>query len=327
MRAMLFEQPKSPLCCSECAQPQPGPEQVLLRVKACGVCRTDLHIFDGELTQPKLPLILGHEIVGIVEAVGEQVERFRIGDRVGVPWLGSTCGACRFCQRGQENLCEAARFTGYQLDGGYAEFTVADQCFCFSIPAAYSDAEAAPLLCAGLIGYRSLTMCGDARRVGIYGFGAAAHIVTQVARFQGRELFAFTRPGDVEAQQFAHDLGAVWAGSSEDRPPELLDAAILFAPTGALVPQALRCLDKGGLVVCGGIHMSDIPRFSYDLLWGERVIRSVANLTRRDGEEFLKLAPQVPVRTEVQTFALHEANEALTSLREGRLRGAAVLLP
>lgn len=327
MHAMLFEQPKSSLRWSECARPEPGPDQVLLRVKACGVCRTDLHVIDGELTQPKLPLILGHEIVGVIESVGERVERFQIGDRVGVPWLGGTCGVCRFCQRGQENLCEAARFMGYQLDGGYAEFAVADQRFCFSIPAMYSDAEAAPLLCAGLIGYRSLAMCGDARRVGIYGFGAAAHIVAQVARFQGREVFAFTRPEDVAAQQFARDLGAVWAGSSEDQPPELLDAAILFAPIGALVPQALRCLDKGGVVVCGGIHMSDIPRFPYELLWGERVIRSVANLTRRDGEEFLRLAPQVPVRTEVQTFALHSANEALSALREGRLRGAAVLVP
>lgn len=327
MRAMLFEQTKSPLRWAECARPEPGPEQLLLRVKACGVCRTDLHVCDGELTQPKLPLILGHEIVGIVEAVGERVERFQIGDRVGVPWLGGTCGLCRFCQRGQENLCEAARFTGYQLDGGYAEFTVADQRFCFSIPAAYSDAEAAPLLCAGLIGYRSLAMCGDARRLGIYGFGAAAHIVAQVARFQGRDVFAFTRPGDLAAQQFARDLGATWAGSSDERPSELLDAAILFAPVGALVPQALRCLDKGGTVVCGGIHMSDIPRFPYELLWGERVIRSVANLTRRDGEEFLRIAPQVPVRTEVQTFALSQANEALSALREGRLRGVAVLVP
>lgn len=327
MRAMLFEQAKSPLRWADRAQPVPGPEQVLLRVKACGVCRTDLHVCDGELTQPKLPLILGHEIVGVVEGLGERVDRFRIGDRVGVPWLGGTCGVCRFCQRGQENLCEAARFTGYQLDGGYTEFAVADQRFCFSIPAKYSDAEAAPLLCAGLIGYRSLMMCEDARRVGIYGFGAAAHIVAQVARFQGREVFAFTRPGDLAAQQFARDLGAAWAGSSDERPPELLDAAILFAPVGALVPQALRCLDKGGTVVCGGIHMSDIPRFPYELLWSERVIRSVANLTRRDGEEFLRIAPQVPVRTEVQTFALSQANEALSALREGQLRGAAVLVP
>jgi propanol-preferring alcohol dehydrogenase len=286
-----------------------------------------LHVCDGELTHPKLPLILGHEIVGVVEAVGERVERFQIGDRVGVPWLGGTCGECRFCQREQENLCEAAVFTGYQLDGGYAEFTVADQRFCFPIPATYSDTEAAPLLCAGLIGYRSLKKCGDARRVGIYGFGAAAHIVAQVARFQGREVFAFTRPGDLAAQEFARGLGAVWAGSSEERPPELLDAAILFAPVGTLIPQALRSLDKGGVVVCGGIHMSDIPPFPYELLWGERVIRSVANLTRRDGEEFLKLAPQVPVHTEIQTFALCEANEALSALREGRLRGAAVLVP
>lgn len=327
MRAMLFEQAKLPLRWSECARPVPGPDQVLLHVRACGVCRTDLHVLDGELTQPKLPLILGHEIVGIVEAVGERVERFQIGDRVGVPWLGGTCGECRFCKCGRENLCEAAQFTGYQLDGGYAEFAVADQRFCFSIPESYSDAEAAPLLCAGLIGYRSLVMCGDARRVGIYGFGAAAHIVAQVARFQGREVFAFTRPGDDAAQKFAQDCGATWAGSSDDPPPELLDAAILFAPVGALVPQSLRCLDKGGVVVCGGIHMSDIPRFPYELLWGERVIRSVANLTRRDGEEFLRLAPQVPVRTEVQTFALSDANEALSALREGGLRGAAVLVP
>lgn len=327
MHAMLLEEPQSPLRWTECSRPVPGPDQVLLRVRACGVCRTDLHVLDGELTQLKRPLILGHEIVGIVEAVGHRVERFQLGDRVGVPWLGRTCGECRFCRRGQENLCEAARFTGYQLDGGYAEFTVADQRFCFSIPNTFSDAEAAPLLCAGLIGYRSLAMCGDARRVGIYGFGAAAHIVAQVARFQGREVFAFTRPGDDAAQQFARDCGATWAGSSDAPPPELLDAAILFAPVGALVPQSLRCLDKGGVVVCGGIHMSDIPRFPYELLWGERVIRSVANLTRRDGEEFLRLAPQVPVRTAVQTFALSDANDALSALREGRLRGAAVLVP
>lgn len=327
MRAMLFDEPHSPLRWTECPRPEPAAHQVLLRVKACGVCRTDLHVCDGELTHPKLPLILGHEIVGVVEAVGERVERFQIGDRVGVPWLGGTCGECRFCQREQENLCEAAVFTGYQLDGGYAEFNVADQRFCFPIPATYSDTEAAPLLCAGLIGYRSLKKCGDARRVGIYGFGAAAHIVAQVARFQGREVFAFTRPGDLAAQEFARGLGAVWAGSSEERSPELLDAAILFAPVGTLIPQALRSLDKGGVVVCGGIHMSDIPPFPYELLWGERVIRSVANLTRRDGEEFLKLAPQVPVHTEIQTFALCEANEALSALREGRLRGAAVLVP
>lgn len=327
MRAMLLEQPRSPLQWVECDRPEPASNQVLLRVKACGVCRTDLHVVDGELTQPKLPLILGHEIVGVVEALGERVDRFQIGDRVGVPWLGGTCGACRFCERGQENLCEAALFTGYQVNGGYSEFTVADQQYCFPIPVEYCDAEAAPLLCAGLIGYRSLMMCGDARRVGLYGFGAAAHIVAQLARFQGRDVFAFTRPGDVSAQQFARELGAAWAGSSEDAPPDLLDAAILFAPVGSLVPQSLRSLDKGGVVVCGGIHMSDIPRFPYELLWGERIIRSVANLTRRDGEEFLKLAPQVPVRTEIQTYALRSANEALSALREGRLRGAAVLIP
>lgn len=327
MRAMLLEQPRSPLRCGECDPPEPNPDQVLVRVTACGVCRTDLHVMDGELTQPKLPLILGHEIVGVVEAVGERADLYQVGDRVGVPWLGSTCGQCRYCHRGQENLCEAARFTGYQIDGGYAEFTVADQRFCFPIPSEYSDAEAAPLLCAGLIGYRSLRMCGDARRLGLFGFGAAAHIVAQVARFQGRDVFAFTRPGDVEAQQFARDLGATWAGSSNERPPEMLDAAILFAPVGSLVPQALRRLEKGGVVVCGGIHMSDIPSFPYHLLWGERVIRSVANLTRRDGEEFLQLAPQVPVRTAVQTFSLQAANEVLMALREGKLRGATVLVP
>lgn len=327
MHAMLFKKPRSALEWTEIPEPTPRPRQLLLRVKACGVCRTDLHILDGELTEPKLPLILGHEIVGVVEECGTQVERFKIGDRVGVPWLSSTCRACQYCLRGQENLCESARFTGYQIDGGYAELTVANEEFCFPIPATYSDVEAAPLLCAGLIGYRSLEMCGDARRLGIYGFGGAAHIVTQVACFQGRQVFAFTRTGDIAAQQFARDLGATWAGSSEDRPPEPLDAAILFAPIGALVPRALRCLNKGGVVVCGGIHMSDIPSFPYQLLWGERVIRSVANLTRRDGDEFLRLAPQVPVRTEVQTFALQDANEALRVLREGRLRGAAVLKP
>jgi propanol-preferring alcohol dehydrogenase len=271
-------------------------------------------------------LVLGHEIVGVVVQTGDRVERFQTGDRVGVPWLGRTCGVCRFCHSGRENLCETAEFTGYQLDGGYAEYTIANQQFCFAIPESYSDAEAAPLLCAGLIGYRSLLMAGEARRLGIYGFGAAAHIVAQVARFQGREVYAFTRSGDVAAQQFARDHGAVWAGDSNSVPPEKLDAAIVFAPVGELVPQALRHIDKGGTVVCGGIHMSDIPSFSYELLWGERVIRSVANLTRRDGEEFLKIAPQVPVRTEVQTFPLASANEALTALRHGRLRGAAVLV-
>ncbi|MBI5760979.1 MAG: zinc-dependent alcohol dehydrogenase family protein [Planctomycetales bacterium] len=326
MRAMLLDQPRRPLRLADCPIPRPGPEQILLRVKTCGVCRTDLHVFDGELPHPKLPLVLGHEIVGVVAEVGSHVDRFVVGNRVGVPWLGATCGTCRFCLAGRENLCEAARFTGYQIDGGYADYTLADQRFCFAIPSEYSDIEAAPLLCAGLIGYRSLRMCGDARRVGIYGFGAAAHIVTQVARHQRREVFAFTRPGDFAAQQFARDLGAVWAGDSNEPPPGLLDAAILFAPAGELVPQALSCIDKGGVVVCGGIHMSDIPTFPYRLLWGERIVRSVANLTRRDGEEFLRLARSIPVRTETHPFPLTAANDALLALRQGRLRGAPVIV-
>jgi len=326
MRAMLLEQARQPLRLAEIPVPRPGPQQVLLRVTACGVCRTDLHVVDGELPHPKPHVIPGHEIVGIVEQTGEQVERFQTGDRVGVPWLGHTCGVCRFCVSGRENLCDAARFTGYQLDGGYAEYTVADQRFCFAIPGGYSDAEAAPLLCAGLIGYRSLVMAGDARRLGVYGFGAAAHLVTQVARWQGREVYAFTRPGDKPAQQFARDHGAVWAGDSTEAPPELLDAALLFAPVGALVPEALRHVDRGGVVVCGGIHMTDIPSFPYERLWGERVVRSVANLTRRDGEEFLKIAPQIPIRPEVRRYSLTAANEALADLRHGQLRGAAVLV-
>lgn len=307
--------------------PTPSPGQVLLRVLACGVCRTDLHVIDGELMEPKLPLILGHEIVGIVTARGERADRFNIGDRVGVPWLGETCGKCRYCRSARENLCDQAHFTGYQIDGGYAEYTVADQRYCFSLPPNYSSAEAAPLLCAGLIGYRSLMLAGDATRLGIYGFGAAAHIVTQVAHYQGRRVFAFTRPGDHAGQQFALKLGAVWAGDSDAMPPDELDAAILFAPVGSLIPTALRALAKGGIVVCGGIHMSDIPSFPYDILWGERSIRSVANLTRRDGEEFLSLAPRVPVKTHVQPFPLHQANEAIRRLRAGQIEGAAVLLP
>lgn len=326
MRAMLLEQARQPLRLAEMPIPRPGPQQVLLRVTACGVCRTDLHVVDGELPHSKARLIPGHEIVGIVEQTGEQVERFQIGDRVGVPWLGHTCGVCRFCISGRENLCVSARFTGYQLDGGYAEHTVADQQFCFAVPAGYRDAEAAPLLCAGLIGYRSLVMAGDARRLGVYGFGAAAHLVTQVARWQGREVYAFTRPGDKPAQQFARDHGAVWAGDSTEAPPELLDAALLFAPVGALVPESLRHVDRGGVVVCGGIHMSDIPSFPYERLWGERMVRSVANLTRRDGEEFLKIAPQIPIRPEVRRYPLTAANEALADLRHGQLRGAAVLM-
>jgi propanol-preferring alcohol dehydrogenase len=326
MHAMLLRAAGQPLQLVDLPTPVPGAGQVLIRVRACAVCRTDLHVVDGELPNPKLPLIPGHEIVGAVAGKGAEVSRFQVGDRVGVPWLGWTCGECRFCTRGQENLCDRARFTGYQIDGGYAEYTVADQRFCFPLPTVYSDVEAAPLLCAGLIGYRSLVMVGDARRLGIYGFGAAAHIVAQVARHQGRRLFAFTRAGDSEAQQFARDLGAAWVGDSNALPPEELEAAIIFASAGELVPQALRALAKGGTVVCGGIHMSDIPSFPYRLLWGERTVRSVANLTRRDGEEFLKLAPQVPVKTSVQPFPLEQANEALSRLRGGKLRGAAVLV-
>ncbi len=326
MRAMIFHQQGKPLRYEDAPTPAPGPEQVLLRVQVCGVCRTDLHIIDGELTEPKLPLIPGHQIVGIVEELGARVTRFAEGDRVGVPWLGSTCNHCRFCITGRENLCDDARFTGYHIDGGFAEYAVADHRFCFPVPPGYPDLQAAPLLCAGLIGYRSLVMAGDAERLGLYGFGAAAHIVAQVARWQGRKVYAFTRPSDIEAQQFAREMGAAWAGGSFDTPPEVLDAAIIFAPDGALVPAALRAVEKGGTVVCGGIHMSDIPRFAYDILWGERVVRSVANLTRKDGEEFLALAPRVPVVTEVNPYPLAEANEALDALRGGKINGAVVLL-
>lgn len=327
MLAMILDSAGAPLRTTELPIPTPGPDQVLVRVRACGVCRTDLHVVDGELPHPKSTLVPGHEVVGTVEGKGKRVERFAIGDRVGIPWLGQTCGECLYCRTGRENLCDRPRFTGYTLDGGYAEYLVADPRFCFPIPESYSDVEAAPLLCAGLIGYRSLVMAGDARRLGIYGFGAAAHIVAQVARFQGREVYAFTRPGDAEAQRFARELGAVWAGDSTERPPEELDAALLFAPIGSLVPAALKATAKGGSVVCGGIHMSDVPSFPYSLLWGERVIRSVANLTRRDGEEFLALAPKIPVHTATQTFPLANANEALRRLREGHIQGAAVLIP
>lgn len=324
---MRLEAPGTPLRLAEVEIPAPGPGEVLIRVHACGVCRTDLHVVDGELPDPKLPLIPGHQIVGVVEGVGEGVEGFREGDRVGVPWLGWTCGGCRYCTTGRENLCPRARFTGYHRDGGYAEFTVADARYCVPIPEGYPDLEAAPLLCAGLIGYRCLRMTGDAERVGIYGFGAAAHIVTQVARHQGRRVFAFTRPGDLDAQQFARELGAEWAGDPTQAPPEELDAAILFAPVGELVPVALRATAPGGVVVCGGIHMTDIPSFPYALLWQERVLRSVANLTRQDAAEFLALAPRIPVRTEVRAYPLEEANQALEDLRRGRIRrGAAVLL-
>jgi propanol-preferring alcohol dehydrogenase len=325
MRAMLLDRPRQKLRLAAVSVPTPGPGQVLIRVHACAVCRTDLHVVDGELTQPKLPLVPGHEIVGSVAALGAGVERFRIGDRVGVPWLGWTCGTCDFCRSGRENLCAQARFTGYQIDGGYGEFTVADQRFCFTIPSGYSDAEAAPLLCAGLIGYRSLRMAGEAHRLGLYGFGAAAHIITQVARWQGRDVYAFTSPGDTEAQGFARELGAVWVGGSDQSPPQHLDAAIIFAPVGPLVPAALRGVERAGTVVCAGIHMSPIPSFPYDILWGERMVRSVANLTRRDGEEFLELAPKVPVKTRPIRYALEQANAALDDLRAGRLQGAAVL--
>jgi propanol-preferring alcohol dehydrogenase len=319
---MVMSAPREPLRESELPAPEPGSNEVLLEVAACGVCRTDLHVLDGELDDPKLPLVLGHQIVGRVASGGR---RFAAGDRVGVPWLGWTDGNCRYCRTGRENLCDRARFTGYQRDGGYASLAVADERFCFPIPTGYPDLQAAPLLCAGLIGYRTLRLAGDAERLGLYGFGAAAHIVSQVARHQGRRVFAFTRAGDDAAQRFALEQGAEWAGDAMGPAPEELDAALIFAPAGELVPAALRAVAKGGAVVCGGIHMSDIPSFPYELLWGERVLRSVANLTRRDGEEFLGLAPEVPVRTEVETFPLERANDALERLRAGRLRGAAVL--
>ena len=322
---MLFERARHDLRLADVPIPKPSAEQVLLRVNACAVCRTDLHVIDGELTQPKLPLIPGHEIIGTVIEVGASATRFKVGDRVGVPWLGWTCGQCASCISGQENLCDQAKFTGYTLDGGYAEYSRADQRFCFPIAESYGNAEAAPLLCAGLIGYRSLVKAGNGKRLGIYGFGAAAHIVAQVAKYQQREIYAFTRPGDDDAKKFALSLGAVWAGGSDEPAPQKLDAAIIFAPVGALVPQALRAVGKGGIVVCGGIHMSDIPSFPYSILWEERSICSVANLTRRDGEEFMALAPKVPVRTEVETFPLEEANEALNRLRAGKIQGAAVL--
>ncbi|MGJ5673655.1 MAG: zinc-dependent alcohol dehydrogenase family protein [Nostochopsis sp.] len=327
MRAMLLEAPRQPLRLVDLPVPKPNPEQVLIRVHACAVCRTDLHIVDGELTDPKLPLIPGHQIVGIVEALGERVEKFHLGDRVGVPWLGYTCGHCRYCVSGRENLCDHAQFTGYNLDGGYAEYTVADNRFCFFIPEGYPDLQAAPLLCGGLIGYRAYRMAGDAvEKLGFYGFGSAAHILNQLARYQGRQVFAFTRAGDTQGQEFARQLGAVWTGGSDELPPEPLDAAIIFAPVGKLVPAALRAIAKGGVVVCAGIHMSEIPAFPYEILWEERVLRSVANLTRQDGEEFLALAPQVPIRTQVNLFDLSEANEALDALRSGKIEGSAVLV-
>jgi propanol-preferring alcohol dehydrogenase len=324
---MVLEKPRTLLRLMDIAPPKPKAGEVLIQVRACAVCRTDLHVVDGELQNPKLPLVPGHEIVGTVVETGSGANWFQVGARVGVPWLGWTCGECAFCLSDRENLCDRARFTGYTVDGGYAEFVAADERFCFPIPQSSSDAEAAPLLCAGLIGFRSLNKTGNAKRIGLYGFGAAAHIITQVARYQCREIYAFTRPGDVEGQHFAKSMGATWAGDSETLPPELLDAAIIFAPVGELVPRALKALNKGGVVVCGGIHMSDIPSFPYNLLWNERSVCSVANLTRRDGKEFFLIAPRIPVKTTVETFPLEQANEALARLREGKIRGAAVLVP
>src|SRR5438445_4505739 len=325
MRAMQLRAAKEPLRLVELPVPAPARGQVLIRVSVCAVCRTDLHIVNGELSEPKLPLVIGHMIVGRVEAAGEGAQRFASGDRIGVPWLGYVDETCRFCRRGLENLCVHGRFTGYQIDGGYAEYCVADERFCFALPESYDDPHAAPLLCAGLIGYRALRLAGDASRVGLYGFGDSAHIIAQVARFQGRRVFAFTSPGDAKKQAFARSLGAEWAGDSLAPPPEPLDAALIFAPVGRLVPAALEALDPGGVVVCAGIHTSDIPSFPYELLWQERQIRSVANLTRRDGEEFMKIASLTPIRTEVKPYPLAEANTALDDLAHGRFRGAAVL--
>ena len=325
MRAMVFEGRAGRLHSREVSRPAPGARQLRLRVRACGVCRTDLHVVDGELPHPRLPVIPGHEVVGVVDALGRGAGRFRIGERVGIPWLAMTCGRCRYCRSGRENLCPRARFTGYQVDGGYAEYAIADERFCLSLPPAYSDLEAAPLLCAGLIGYRALKAAGDARRLGLYGFGAAAHLVAQVACHQGREVYAFTREGDLAAQAFARRLGARWAGASGDPAPRALDAAIIFAPVGALVPVALRAIVPGGTVVCAGIHMSEIPAFPYEILWGERTVRSVANLTRADGEEFMRVAAEVRLATEVTEVALADAQQALDALRAGRLVGAAVL--
>jgi len=326
MRAMILDQPGAQLRLADLPLPVPGAGTLLIKVEACGVCRTDLHLIDGELPNPALPIIPGHEIVGRVAATGSGVADFRIGQRVGVPWLGWTCGKCVFCASGRENLCDEARFTGYQIHGGYAEYTLADARYCFPLEDAGAATQLAPLLCAGLIGYRALRLAGSARRVGLYGFGAAAHIIAQVLKFQGREFYAFTRPGDQAGQEFARRLGAAWAGSSGQEPPQRLEAALIFAPVGALVPASLQQLEKGGCVVCAGIHMSDIPSFPYSLLWGERRVCSVANLTRRDGAEFFKLAPQVPIRSEIHCFQLEQANEALRQLRQGEFQGAAVLV-
>ncbi len=325
MRAMILVRPRTPLALREVPKPRPRPSEILLRVTACGVCRTDLHIVDGDLTNPKLPLILGHEIVGRIEAYGEKVEGFSVGDRVGIPWLGWTDGTCGYCAQGRENLCESARFTGYKLFGGFAELTAAEARYTFHLPDSYDDLHAAPLLCAGLIGYRAYRMVAEARRIGLYGFGAAAHILAQVARAEGRDVFAFTRPADTEKQEYARSLGAVWAGDSTQRPPEPLDAAILFAPVGDLVVEALKSVDRAGLVVCAGIHMSDVPSFPYRHLWHERVLRSVANLTREDGERFMETASKIPIQTDVTSFELEQANEALAAIRDGTVKGAAVL--
>jgi propanol-preferring alcohol dehydrogenase len=327
MRAMVLTRPGRELELREVERPAVSATGLVVRVEACGVCRTDLHVVDGELPDPELPIVPGHQVVGVVEEVGDQVTRFAVGDRVGIPWLGTTCGSCRFCRADRENLCERARFTGYQIDGGFADYAAADAGYIFPIPDAYGAAQAAPLLCAGLIGYRSLTMAGDGERLGLYGFGAAAHLVAQIARHQGRTVYAFTRPGDDAGQAFARSLGATWAGGSDESPPEPLDAAIIFAPVGALVPAALRAVDRGGTVVCAGIYMSDIPSFPYSILWQERTVKSVANLTRRDGEEFFALAPEIPITTHVTEYPLTEAQRALDDLRAGRFEGAAVVVP
>lgn len=326
MHVMLMQNIKEKLIYTQIEKPSPGPHQILIKVIACGICRTDLHVVDGELQYPKLPLVPGHQIVGVIEALGEEVHSFAVGQRIGVPWLGNSCGICQFCLTGRENLCDEAQFTGYQIDGGFAEYCVANHQFCFPIPDGYSDVQAAPLFCAGLIGYRALLKTREAKHLGLYGFGSAAHILTQVACQQERKVYAFTSLGDSNAQEFAYQLGATWAGDSAQSPPQLLDAAIIFAPVGKLVPLALQNTIKGGTVVCAGIHMSDIPSFPYELLWGERTLCSVANLTRKDGEEFLSLAPTIPVKTEVHTYALREVNEALDDLRYGRFTGSAVII-
>jgi propanol-preferring alcohol dehydrogenase len=327
MRAMVMEAPQSPLQLKDLPIPSPGPKQVLLRVTACGICRTDLHVLDGDLKHPTLPLVPGHQIIGEVMALGDGVTSVSVGERVGVPWLGGSCGHCWFCEHEKENLCDEARYTGYQINGGFAEYAIADTDYCFPVPARFTDQQAAPLLCAGLIGYRAYRLVQNFDTIGLYGFGAAAHILIQVARQAGQTVYAFTRQGDTDAQHFARELGAQWAGDSSEAPPEVMDGAIIFAPAGELVPQALRSVRKGGRVVCAGIHMTDIPTFPYDILWGEREVHSVANLTRRDGEEFLPLAAEIPIRTTVHTYPLEGANEALEDLRQGRFTGAAVLLP